>query len=375
MSIRRLIVSDLHFGSGDALLGSAEALERIEPELKWADELVINGDLFELVFASLAEAVGAARPFLALANRHVGRVHYLLGNHDHHLVSLAGDERRFAEVLGAPVPAPFRVAPAERVLRSLCPDVDVVSSYPVCELDGMRLMHGHYIAAHMGSPDWKLMDRLAWCLTGERSRPQRLAVSDYEALIAPLYELMYEIANLPSGKRAQQQFERWLVGVAAVARAPLRASRQVVGLAQALAGRRDGGPAIEPLDASSGQVLQAMQAVCENLEVAPGTVVFGHTHLPLDGAWTPDGRYHAYNSGSWAWDRRIRDSPAYRERAWPGTLLRATGGELELRRLLDDCDERDLRRMLGTEPERRGGRRHGRGRDRDRGAQPQVAAT
>jgi metallophosphoesterase superfamily enzyme len=130
MQSRRLIVSDLHFGSGDDLLRSAVALERIEPELRWADELVINGDLLELVFASLEDAVAAARPFLQLVNRHVGRVHYVLGNHDHHLVTLAGDERRFADVLGAPAPGPD-VAPATRLLRTLCPDVDVVSAYPV----------------------------------------------------------------------------------------------------------------------------------------------------------------------------------------------------------------------------------------------------
>jgi hypothetical protein len=128
MTIRRLVISDLHFGSGDDLLGSPGALERIEPELAWADELVINGDLFELVFASLEDAVIAARPFLGLVNRHVSRIHYILGNHDHHLVALAGDERRFCDVLGTPAPPAFRVAPADRLLRALCPDVDVIPS-------------------------------------------------------------------------------------------------------------------------------------------------------------------------------------------------------------------------------------------------------
>ncbi len=113
MTVRRLIVSDFHFGSGDDLMRSARALERIEPELAWADEVVINGDLFELVFASLSEAVAAARPFLSLVNRHVERIHFLPGNHDHHLVALAGDERRLAELTGDPNPPPFRVMPAE----------------------------------------------------------------------------------------------------------------------------------------------------------------------------------------------------------------------------------------------------------------------
>jgi 3',5'-cyclic AMP phosphodiesterase CpdA len=356
MAVRRLIISDLHFGSGDALLGAPAALERIEPELAWADELVINGDLLELVFTSLEEAVGAARPFLALANRHVGRVHYIPGNHDHHLVSLAGDERRFAEVLGAPAPALFAVEPAERLLRSLCPDAEIVCAYPICELDGMRITHGHYVAPHIGSSEWRLMDRLAWRLTGESSRPDRLTVADYEGLVSPLYELMYEIANLPSGKRAQQQFERWLSGIAAIARAPQRASRRLSGFAHALAARRDGRE-LEPTGAPAAEVLEAMQAVCHNLDVAPGTVVFGHTHLPLDGVATPDGAYRLYNSGAWVWDRRLRETAAYCDSAWPGTVLRATGGALELRGLLADCDENGLRELLGglaeTRPRRR----------------------
>lgn len=358
MAVRRLIISDLHFGSEDALLATPAGLERIEPELAWADELVINGDLFELVFTSLPDAVTAARPFLALVNRHVGRVHYLPGNHDHHLVSLAGDERRFAEVLGRPAPTLFEVAPAERLLRSLCPDADVICAYPVCELDGLRITHGHYIAPHVGSSEWRLMDRLAWRLTGEVARPDRLTVADYEGLIAPLYELMYEIANLPSGKRAQQQFERWLSGIAAIARAPQRASRQLTGLAHAITAR---GSARElaPTEAPDDEVVQAMQVVCHNLEIAPGTVLFGHTHLPIDGVATPDGVYRLYNSGSWVWDRRLREAASYRESAWPGTVLRATGGDVELRSLLDDCDENGLRELLGVPappPARRRGR-------------------
>ncbi len=341
MAVRRLIISDLHFGSGDDLLASAVARERIELELAWADELVINGDLLELVFASLREAVDAARPFLALVNRYVGRVHYILGNHDHHLVSLASDERRFCEVLGAPAPPPFRVAPAERLLRALCPDVELVTSYPLCELDGMRLMHGHYIAPHLGTSDARLMDRLAWLLTGAARHRERLSVADYEGLIAPLYELMYEIANLSAGRRAQRRLERWLDSAALIARAPQRASQRLH-------------PAS---DSPTGRVAAAMQSVCANLAVPPGTVVFGHTHAPLDGVATPDGRHRLFNSGSWVWDRRLRDAPGYREQCWPGTVLRATGGELELRALLVDCDERDLAHMLGIDAARPSGAR------------------
>jgi len=345
MAVRRLIMSDLHFGSGDDLLTAGAALERIEPQLAWADELVINGDLFELVFASLHDAVSAARPFLSLVNRHVERVHYIVGNHDHHLVSLAGDERRFCEVLGVASPPSFRVAPADRLLHSLCPDVDVVSSYPLCELDGIRFMHGHYIAPHMRS-DWRLMDRLAWSLTGSAARPDRLAVSDYEGLIAPLYELMYEIANLPSGRRTQERAERWLGGAAAIARAPGRATRPITSVMRTLVDRGGARRLLSEPDAPTSRVLEAIQAVCRNLEIPEGLLVIGHTHVPLNGAETAGGCHRVFNTGSWVWDRRMRHRPAYREEAWPGAVLRATGGDVEFVELLDDCDERDLARML-----------------------------
>lgn len=347
MMVRRLIISDLHFGSGDDLLSSPEALERIEAELQWADELVVNGDLLELVFASLQEAVAAARPFLALANQHVQRIHYLPGNHDHHLVALAGDEKRFTEVLGISYPEPFRVRPAERLLKLLCPDTEIVTAYPICELDGLRLMHGHYMTPHAESFGWRMMDRLAWSLTGFTERPQRFTVADYEALIGPLYELMYEMANLPQGRRAQQQFERWLVGIAAVARAPVRATRQASAVAHAVL-RRGSGDLLDPVRAPTEQVLAAMRTVCENLDVSAGRVVFAHTHIPLVAETV--GPYEFYNSGSWLWDPRMRHHPDYRRLAWPGTALRATGGELELVRLLDDCTDTDLQRMLGSVP-------------------------
>ena len=344
MSLRRLIISDLHFGSGDDLLARPAALERIEPELAWADELVVNGDLFELVFASVRQAVDAARPFLALADRHVRRVHYIPGNHDHHLVALARDERRLDDALAGRPDAGAGVPPATRLLRALCPTADVVTAYPACELDGMLFMHGHYIDAHARSSDRWLMDSLAWQLTGA-TRPPHLTIEDYEALVTPLYELMYEIANLPSGQRAQERFERWLRGVATIAHAPLQASQRLAALMH-LSGQDGAERLLRAHDAPPGRVLEAMQAVCEDLEAGPRTIVFGHTHVALDGVCTPDGRHRLFNSGSWVWDRRGRQRS---NQGWPrraGTVLRATGGTLELRGLLDDCDARDLARML-----------------------------
>ncbi len=348
---RRLVLSDLHFGSGDELAHHPVALERLAAELAWADELLVNGDLFELIFGPLHVAVERSRPFLELVNRSVATVRFIPGNHDHHFVSCASDERRLAAITGEDPGPAFRVPPAERVLRALCPDVEVVTNYPVTTLDGVTFQHGHYIGPHVESFGWRMLDRLSWQLTGSQ-RPERLSVTDYEALQAPLLELMYEMANLPQGVRAQQNFERWLVGAGAWMRAPTKATRQVSGLAAGLLRRDSPTDLRENPELPGEQTRAAMTAVCANLDIAPGSVCFAHTHSPLVGASSSDEdrRWRFYNSGSWMWDRRLREHPRYRETSWPGTALRVCGSEIELVELLADLDERDLAAMVPAAP-------------------------
>ena len=345
-SPRRLVISDLHFGSGDELAHHPLALERLEPQLEWADELLVNGDAFELIFAPLPEAVSRARPFFELVNRMVQTVRFIPGNHDHHFVSRASDERRVAAITGEDAGPAFRVPPAERLLRALCPDVTVITNYPVATLDGVSYQHGHYIAPHVESFGWRMLDRLSWQLTGSQ-RPDRLTVADYEALQAPLLELMYEMANLPGGVRAQQNVERWLVGLGAWLRAPTNVTRQVSGFAAGIA-RRSAADLRDNPALPDDQAAHAMTAVCTNLELAPGTVCFGHTHTPLDGVASTDDeqRWRFFNSGSWMWDRRLREHPRYREMSWPGTVLRVQGNEVELVGCLADLSEEDLRGMV-----------------------------
>ena len=273
--------------------------------------------------------------------------------HDHHFVSCASDERRLAAITrDDPGPA-FRVPPAERVLRALCPDAEILTNYPVTTLDGITFQHGHYIGPHVESFGWRMLDRLSWQLTGSQ-RPERLSVTDYEALQAPLLELMYEMANLPQGVRAQQNFERWLLGAGAWMRAPTKATRQVSGLAAGVLRRGSPAELRENPELHAEQARAAMTAVCANLEIAPGAVCFGHTHAPLsDVASTDDeARWRFHNSGSWAWDRRLRAHPQYRATSWPGTALRVHGGEIELVELLADLTERDLAAMVPDQPER-----------------------
>jgi hypothetical protein len=95
-----------------------------------------------------------------------------------------------------------------------------------------------------------------------------------------------------------------------------------------------------------------MTAVCANLDFVPGPVCFGHTHTPLSDASSTDeeARWRLFNSGSWMWDRRLREHADYRATSWPGTVLRVCDGDIELVGLLADLGERELSAMVPVRP-------------------------
>ncbi|MBW3653222.1 MAG: hypothetical protein KY433_06435, partial [Actinobacteria bacterium] len=82
--------------------------------------------------------------------------------------------------------------------------------------------------------------------------------------------------------------------------------------------------------------------------IPPGIVCFAHTHSPLSDSPSTDAqrRWRFYNSGSWMWDRRLREHPHYRATSWPGTVLRVCGTDIELVELLADLSERDVSAMV-----------------------------
>src|SRR3979490_3173376 len=86
--MRALAISDTHFGAwtGHALLSHPFALERLAPHLDDIDELILLGDLFDLLFSTVEHPVARAHGVLALGaeRRHGRRVVFIAGNHDHH---------------------------------------------------------------------------------------------------------------------------------------------------------------------------------------------------------------------------------------------------------------------------------------------------
>src|SRR6476659_3595826 len=107
--MRALVISDAHFGAwtGRDLLKAERYLERLAPALEGIDELIFLGDLFDFLFGSVEEAVDSASGLLGLiaARLQGGRLVFLAGNHDHHLVHRDEEDRLEATLAGREAPS------------------------------------------------------------------------------------------------------------------------------------------------------------------------------------------------------------------------------------------------------------------------------
>lgn len=351
---RVLVLSDLHFGSGDDLLRSRGCLERLEPELEWASTLVLNGDTFELLTGNLDDAIRNSRGFFDLVARHIAKLVFIPGNHDYHFVAQASDRHRFARYVGIDDETPFRLHMAEMLLEELTAgDCDIVAPYPLVEIAGVTFHHGHYVSPHLPGKGIgaRFFDRLTWRLAGlERAKGRELTGADYEALMAPLHELLYQAAQLPSSAETRKSGERFLGFATRVLHTPGQLGRKAVGAVVPKARRPDDEHTnpnalftmIKPEEAAL-----AMADVCRNLGVSVGPVCFGHSHAPFTGFERDGWTFH--NSGSWILNHREMAFPGYARIAWPGTALRVSDGVVERRELLEDCTLQELVEMLNEE--------------------------
>ncbi len=130
----------------------------------------------------------------------------------------------------------------KRYLDRRLPDIESEIAYPTYRFGDALCFHGHYLDAHMtGSLPDRLLNRGTWGIAGGRTTQP--TISDYEATIVPLTELLFTVAQLPRGteaqKAAQAELER-VAHIAALMRAPVRELRR---LARAIARRSRAGDA------------------------------------------------------------------------------------------------------------------------------------
>lgn len=374
--MRALVISDTHFGAwtGRDLLREEFFLERLAPALEGIDELIFLGDLFDFLFGAVEEAVDAADGLLRLIAEKMGggRLVFLAGNHDHHLVHRDGENRLEAKLAsgkaaaaGPPGPGFFR-----DFLERRLPGVEVEIAYPTYRFGDVLCTHGHYLDPHArlsGSRGDRLLTRTLWAIAaGGPEQPK--CVEDYESVTTLLTEWLYVAAQMPHGTHAQQNVFRAAQRAGRFASAlslPVRAARRLAAELRDRGVGDDGGeplPSEEHFDAvvrgeaerqareqplagppwsrpiypeptvvsrsdPSEHALEAFAQVVRNLEWGEQAdkIVFAHTHQPLaDVRCAGDGRNRYWNTGSWIYEPDLGSRQAYARYlryAWPGTAV------------------------------------------------------
>ncbi len=376
--MRALVISDTHFGAwtGEDLLREQDNLDLLEPHLD-VDEVIVLGDLFDFLFASLADAFAAADGLLRLlrAKLQGKRLVFLAGNHDHHLVTSEAEAMLELQLAtGEPAEGVAHTLrqtdPFWRLLEQRLDGVEIDLRYPAYTFGEVLCTHGHYLDVHarrLGSRQDRLLARTIWSISvGAKRTP---SVEDYEATTALLTGLLFTIAQLPNGTHAERRVYKAFQALEHAVRlgaAPARALERVArwretglitsaGVAKpgsmehaesSYQGarsheqerrRRTGAPAggeaasytlartFRPSDPAQRPV-EAFEEVVANLGWARDTdkVVFAHTHQPLDGVLGPSGLHRYWNTGSWIYEPDLssrRAYTAYLRRAWPGTAV------------------------------------------------------
>ena len=382
--MRALVISDTHFGAwtGEDILREPENLALLGPHL-YVDEVIMLGDLFDLLFASSRDAFVAAEGLFGLLRERLQgkRFVFLAGNHDHHFVQRHQEELLELELSTWPAAEPpdsviggdsFR-----RFLERRLEGVEVDIRYPTYTFGGVLCTHGHYLdfyAARAGALPGRLLERLMWSIAVGPA-DQEPSSEDLEATTEILTGLLFTIAQLPNGTRAQRRvFARFqaLERASRIATAPVRKfERAGTGFAQRLAPpsasggriyrrlamaqlaraagydtamacemerrRRTGAPgggelarhalgqALRPRDPYRPTVA-AFEQVVMRLDWARDTdkIVFAHTHQPLEDVRGPSGTVRYWNTGSWIYEPDFATHEAYvryLRNAWPGTAV------------------------------------------------------
>jgi predicted phosphodiesterase len=321
LSLRTLVVSDLHLGSQtkrDVLRGSEQRAPLLEA-VAGCDRLVLLGDLLELRHGPARAAMGVAREPLRALGAALGperEVVILAGNHDYDLVA-PWLERRGRDAPAPPLGLETAVEPAPddhlATIAGWLAPASVRCAYPGVWLrEDVYATHGHYADLHLTIPT---IERLA---AGVMARIAGLAdggpasAEDYEAALAPLYAWIHATAQRIDPERGGTLHGGSVRGWRALTgpgRGGLR--RRSVALAFPVLVAALNRARIGPLRAElSGAALRragllGIEEAVARLGVRADHLVFGHTHragpLPGDdpGEWTTAGGARLTNSGCW----------------------------------------------------------------------------
>jgi hypothetical protein len=362
--VRTIVFSDLHLGAGfdGDLLRRARFREPLLREAEGADQVVLLGDIIELRDRPLAEVLEIARPFFSELSDVVGdaRVAFVPGNHDHQVIAPWLDRRRVGghEPLGLEQLAEPELGIAAQLAR-LLPRATLTLAYPgVWIRPGVYATHGHYLDCHVTVPTFErlgiaVMERFAGTL------PDGLCSSDdYESVQAPLYAMLYGVAQgtrrprRALGENASARI--WEAVHGRNGRRPGLRGRllgsAVLPGAVAVANRLGLGPL--RFDISLPEIteagVRAMRELTRRLGIEAEHVIFGHTHrrgpLGAEPGWQLPGGPRLFNTGSWVYAPALLGPTPHRSPFWPGTVAIVEDDEPpQLRHLLDGVDRAELR--------------------------------
>ena len=354
------VLSDLHLGAVTkrSIAAHPESLEAVGRALAGVDHLVLLGDALELREAPLGDVLAEAEPFFRAVGEAIGggRVTLVPGNHDHHLAGPVVDDRRLRPERELPVETDMAApghGPWARIGGWLHP-AELRLAYPGIWLrPDVFATHGHYLDLHNSVPTLECLAvsaierALGGAPAGER------APGDYEAALAPLYGLSFNIAQAAGRSRrltGSASAAIWRRTGGADGR-PSLAGRVLAGAAipAAVAGlnRAGLGPFSPDLTGAALRTagLAAMTAVAEGLGAGGAHVIFGHTHRsgPWPGddgsEWSLPGGGRLTNTGSWVLDEAFVPSGGGLNPYSPGTCV-----------FVDDDGPPRITRLLEAEP-------------------------
>jgi hypothetical protein len=370
------LISDLHLGaqSGSDVLRRGPMRERLLEAFAavGADRLVLLGDTIELRDGPLGQSLASTREFFEAIGEAFagGEVILVPGNHDHRLLGpwlerTRDDEERPA-ALDELVVAPH---PAVATIVDWLGDARLEVRYPGYWVrEDVFATHGHYLDSHVTLPTIErisvaTVDRLGGRATGRRETPH-----DYEQVHAPVYDLIFSLAQGGRGlggdadgrSRAMRIWE--MIGGASGKARTIRG--RLLGSAvipTALRGMERAGLGRFNRDFSIAEIgragVEAMHVVVERLGIEAEHVIFGHIHrrgsLPGDGqapgtpVWRHDG-VTLHNTGNWLYAEALLGLAVPQSPFWPGSMIVVgESGPPELVELLTDVDREVLAGRAG----------------------------
>jgi hypothetical protein len=133
------VLSDIHLGASNCVLGEGSTLTRFSAFLEAndvnVDAFVFNGDMCDFALATMSETITHTAEFLAVLTSRCRDMIYVPGNHDHHSWLLANELHEFLRQM--PNPDPSCVERTERMYRSTYlktllrdQDRDIFIAYP-----------------------------------------------------------------------------------------------------------------------------------------------------------------------------------------------------------------------------------------------------